>query len=150
MTRQYNNSLFPGRSDKHFSFSVYQERRKLAIFIWNCDLRTEESWYVYGIVDSRGDIWKQKKSRQLLAVTRVKTIFWSDTFADFQLTVEVKVSSPLWDLWPNVTFCPKVVFWNLHLRYRCFTVQQFIYIYIYIYIYKASFSPVWVQQIMFY
>jgi hypothetical protein len=25
----------------------------------------------------------------------------------------VKVSSPLWDLWPNITFCPKVVFWNL-------------------------------------
>jgi hypothetical protein len=25
----------------------------------------------------------------------------------------VKVSSPLWDLWPDITFCPKVVFWNL-------------------------------------
>jgi hypothetical protein len=32
-----------------------------------------------------------------------------------------------------------------HLSYVCFTVQQFIYN-----IYKASFSPVWVQQIMFY
>jgi hypothetical protein len=25
----------------------------------------------------------------------------------------VKVSSPLWDLWPNITFCPNVVFWKL-------------------------------------
>jgi hypothetical protein len=25
----------------------------------------------------------------------------------------VKVSSPLWDLWPDITFCPKVVFWKL-------------------------------------
>jgi hypothetical protein len=25
----------------------------------------------------------------------------------------VKVSSPFWDLWPDITFCPKVVFWNL-------------------------------------
>jgi hypothetical protein len=36
-----------------------------------------------------------------------------------QLTVDrsvsqyVKVSSPLWDLWPDITFCPKAVFWNL-------------------------------------
>jgi hypothetical protein len=27
----------------------------------------------------------------------------------------VKVSSSLWDLWPNITFCPKVVFWKLLL-----------------------------------
>jgi hypothetical protein len=25
----------------------------------------------------------------------------------------VKVSSPLRDLWPDITFCPKVVFWKL-------------------------------------
>jgi hypothetical protein len=25
----------------------------------------------------------------------------------------VKVSSPLWDLWPDITFCPKVVVWKL-------------------------------------
>jgi hypothetical protein len=25
----------------------------------------------------------------------------------------VKVSSPLWDLWPDITFCPKFVFWKL-------------------------------------
>jgi hypothetical protein len=25
----------------------------------------------------------------------------------------VKVSSPFSDLWPDITFCPKVVFWNL-------------------------------------
>jgi hypothetical protein len=24
----------------------------------------------------------------------------------------VKVSSPLWDLWPDITFCPMVVFWK--------------------------------------
>jgi hypothetical protein len=32
-----------------------------------------------------------------------------------QLTVSqyVKLSSPLWDLWPDITFCPKVVFWKL-------------------------------------
>jgi hypothetical protein len=25
----------------------------------------------------------------------------------------VKVSSPPWDLWPDITFCPKFVFWKL-------------------------------------
>jgi hypothetical protein len=25
----------------------------------------------------------------------------------------VKVSSPFWDLWPDITFCPKVVVWKL-------------------------------------
>jgi hypothetical protein len=32
-----------------------------------------------------------------------------------QLTIShyVKVSSPFWVLWPDITFCPKVVFWNL-------------------------------------
>jgi hypothetical protein len=29
----------------------------------------------------------------------------------------VKVSSPLWDSWPDITFCPKVVFWKLLSSY---------------------------------
>jgi hypothetical protein len=39
--------------------------------------------------------------------------------AALQLTVRrsvsqyVKVSSPIWDLWPDITFCPKVVLWKL-------------------------------------
>jgi hypothetical protein len=28
----------------------------------------------------------------------------------------VKVSNPLWDLWPDITFCLKVVFWKLLSR----------------------------------
>jgi hypothetical protein len=91
-----------------------------------------------------------------------------------QLTVSqyVKVSSPLWDLWPDITFCPKVVFWKLlsclcgapsmtkrsglsfvflslviyQYLHQAFTLHVFYSSAIYVqYIYKASFSPAWVQ-----
>jgi hypothetical protein len=29
------------------------------------------------------------------------------------VSLHIKVSSPLWDLWPDITFCPKVAVWKL-------------------------------------
>jgi hypothetical protein len=39
---------------------------------------------------------------------------WSHVTTDGRSVSQyVKISSPLWDLWPDITSCPKVVFWNL-------------------------------------
>jgi hypothetical protein len=44
----------------------------------------------------------------LTAISKSKSHYnwWS-------LSQYVKVWSPLWDLWPVITFCPKIVFWKL-------------------------------------
>jgi hypothetical protein len=100
----------------------------------------------------------------LLSKSKSRYDWWS-------VSQYVKVSSPLWNLWPDITFCPKVVVWKLlsclngalslmrgrvcNFSFLAFTsriyvscVLQFSNI---IYnMYKASFSPGSVQQIMLY
>jgi hypothetical protein len=39
--------------------------------------------------------------------------FKSKSHYSWRSASHVKVSSPFWDLWPDITFCRKIVFWNL-------------------------------------
>jgi hypothetical protein len=68
-----------------------------------------------GPVQSQSQLWKSKAKVTFRLTASQSECLGVEVEVTLQLTVSqyVKVSSPLWDSWPNITFCPKVVFWNL-------------------------------------